>query len=63
MTNSDAVSVTRIQLETTPWIEDMSGVRTLMKRNSQREEWTDKAVTDAWTDDAGRADYLLSLSR
>jgi hypothetical protein len=56
-------SVTRIQLETTPWIQDMSGVRTLMKRNSQREEWTDKAVTDAWTDDAGRADYLLSLSR
>lgn len=34
--------VTRIQQETTPWIES--------------------AATDAWTDDGGGADYLLSLS-
>ena len=55
--------VTRIQLETTPWIEDTSGVRTLMKRDSLHEEWAEKSATDAWTDDAGRADYLLSLSK
>ncbi|MFM0596546.1 hypothetical protein [Paraburkholderia dilworthii] len=54
--------VIRIQLETTPWIEDKSGVRTLLKRDSARAEWIDQVATDAWTDDGGRGDYLLSLS-
>jgi hypothetical protein len=56
-------SVTRIQLETTPWIEDVSGGTKLRRRDTEHESWTDRAVTDAWTDDGGAADYLLSLSR
>ncbi|KWO61104.1 hypothetical protein [Burkholderia territorii] len=54
--------VTKIQLETTPWIEDSSAGRTMMMRDSGREAWTEKAMTNAWNDDSGRADYLLSLS-
>jgi hypothetical protein len=32
-------------------------------RESGREAWIEKAMTDAWNDDSGRADYLLSLSK
>ena len=56
-------SVTRIQLETTPWIEDVSSGRKLRMRDTEHESWADRASTDAWTDDGGGADYLLSLSR
>ncbi|OWJ60036.1 hypothetical protein BWU74_12395 [Paraburkholderia caledonica] len=56
-------SVTRIQLVTTPWIEDVSSGRKLRMRETEHESWTDRASTDAWTDDGGGADYLLSLSR
>ncbi|RKP43349.1 hypothetical protein D7S89_26475 [Trinickia fusca] len=55
--------VARIQLEATPWIEEISGIRRLLKRDSEREEWIDRAETDAWADDGGLAEYLLSLSR
>ncbi|WP_156966207.1 hypothetical protein [Paraburkholderia bannensis] len=55
--------VTRIQLENTPWIESAPEGRTLRTRDRAREAWIDRAATDAWTDDGGGADYLLSLSR
>ncbi|RKP48099.1 hypothetical protein D7S89_12110 [Trinickia fusca] len=55
--------VARIQFEATPWIEEISGIRRVLKRDSEREGWIDRAETDAWADDGGLAEYLLSLSR
>lgn len=55
--------VARIQLETTPRIEEISGTRRLLVRDSEHEKWIDRAETDAWADDGGLAEYLLSLSR
>ncbi|MBB5510841.1 hypothetical protein [Paraburkholderia atlantica] len=55
--------VTRVQLETTPWVEDASEGRMRLMRNIEHDSWVDKEATDAWTDDEGRGDYLLSLSK
>ncbi|PMS38051.1 hypothetical protein C0Z20_04410 [Trinickia symbiotica] len=55
--------VARIQVEITPWIESALGGRTLRTRDRTREAWIDRTATDAWNDDSGGADYLLSLSR
>ncbi|MCP3726124.1 hypothetical protein M3I53_23840 [Paraburkholderia sp. CNPSo 3272] len=55
--------VPRVQLETTPWVEDASEGRMRLMRNIEHEAWVDKEATDAWTDDEGRGDYLLSLSK
>jgi len=55
--------VSRVWLETTPWVEDASAAQKRLRRNFEHEAWVDKDATDAWADDEGRGDYLLSLSK
>ncbi|NTX29928.1 hypothetical protein HT746_22885 [Burkholderia pyrrocinia] len=55
--------VTRIRLETTPWVEETSGGQTRLRRDVEHEAWVDKNATDAGRDDEGRGHYLLSLSK
>lgn len=52
--------IERIELETTPWIETAGGVP---QRDRGRASWRDVARTDAWSDDEGRASYLLTCTR
>ncbi|WP_147426779.1 hypothetical protein [Trinickia fusca] len=56
-------NVARIQMCKGPWIEEVRGGRTFLMRDPRHITWVDKAVTDAWNDDEGRADYLFTLSR
>jgi hypothetical protein len=53
-------SIDRIELETTPWIETPGGVP---QRDRARTRWRDVAETDAWNDDEGRANYLITCTR
>lgn len=50
-------------METTPWVEDASAAQKRLRCNFEHEAWVDKDATDAWADDEGRGDYLLSLSK
>ncbi|MBB6583779.1 hypothetical protein [Ralstonia solanacearum] len=53
--------VTQIQMCKGPWIEETQGGRTVLTRDPARKRWADTPNTDAWNDDEGRADYLLTL--
>lgn len=55
--------VSRVRLETTPWVEDASAAQKRLRCNFEHEAWVDKDATDPWADDEGRGDYLLSLSK
>ncbi|NMV40547.1 hypothetical protein [Ralstonia insidiosa] len=56
-------TVTQIQMYKGPWIEETQGGRTVLTRDPVRKHWADTLTTDAWNDDEGRADYLLTLLR
>lgn len=56
-------TVTQIQMCKGPWVEKEEGGRAVLTRDAARKHWVDVPATDAWNDDEGRADYLLTLLR
>jgi hypothetical protein len=55
-------TVSRIERNDSPWIEtaNASGGK-MLNIDEQNERWIDIQQTDAWSDDDGRASYLLHL--
>lgn len=55
-------TVTKIECNETPWLESVNerGGRTLT-RDDALEKWAEVDNTNAWTDDDGRADYILHI--
>ncbi|MDB0511554.1 hypothetical protein LBW60_22975 [Ralstonia solanacearum] len=56
-------TVTRIRTCKGPWIEKVQDGQTVLTRDPSRQTWADILATDAWRDDDGRADYMLTLER
>jgi hypothetical protein len=53
-----------ILLETTPWLEQVDHAgRTVYSRDEPRTSFVEVAETNAWSDDEGRASYLLECER
>jgi len=56
--------IERIRLETTPWLESRNERgQTVLTRDEALEAFREVPQTDAWTDDSGRAHYLLECRR
>lgn len=51
--------IDRIELETTPWVRASEAVP---HRDRSRPSWRDIPRTDAWNDDGGHAEYLLTCT-
>jgi hypothetical protein len=57
-------SIKKIERNDTPWLETSNahGGKILTRDDSQ-ERWLDTNSTNAWEDDAGRADYILHVNQ
>jgi len=55
--------VSRVELNTTPWIQTTESGRKVFARDPAAEAWAEVEATDAWNDDQGRASYLLHLEK
>lgn len=55
--------VSRIELNTTPWIQKTENGRKVLARDQAAEAWAEVEAIDAWNDDQCRASCLLYLEK